>query len=167
MTDVCLPFRTRRACYTFFVDPAVAAEAVVEEAPRPATGGGARAFSLIEAMVAGVILLTLLTAVAAAVSHVADIVAYFRIKNQSYLVCQSHMEYLLAIVRERDVRADDCDPVFYEGDGRASDAGTFIATCRLVRGAPGPGATRLMVDVVAVRDGRPVQSQVATYVVDR
>jgi len=161
------PFaRTRRAWYDLDVG-AVANPAAVVEVPPAAAGCRARAFSLVEAMVAGVILLTLLTAVAAAVSQIADLVAHFRLKNQAYVVCQSHMEYLLAIVRERDVRANDCDPIFYDGQGRASDTGAFIATCRLVRDTPAPGATRLMVDVAAVRAGRPVQSQLATYVVDR
>lgn len=116
-------------------------------------------------MVAGAILAVLLTSISGSVSQIADFIAMQRLRRQAHLVGQSHMESLLAIEYERQLRPDDCTPVVYDGFSTGDDAGAFVASCRIVNDTPVRGAARLVVEVSGERKGRAVHSELATYVV--
>jgi len=131
----------------------------------PAQADLLRGFSLLEAMMSGAILAIVLTAVASSMSHIAGFIAMQNLKRQAQLTCQSHLESILAIEYERPVSHEDCMPVVYSTSAKGDDNGTLIATCRIVPDRPTEGYARLMVEVVAERDGRQLRSRLATYLV--
>ncbi len=124
-----------------------------------------KGFSLLEALIAGTILAIILSAVASSISHVSDFIVTQRIKKQGQLIAQSHLESLLAIEYERPLTAGDCSPIIYSGNVKGDDGGVFVASCQLVPDHPEEGYTRLMVEVIAERNGKRMRSRFATYVV--
>ena len=124
-----------------------------------------RGFSLLEAMVSGAILAIVLTAVASSMSHIVGFIATQNLKRQAQLVCQSHLESILAIEYERPVTHEDCMPLAYSTSAKGDDNGALVASCQIVPNQPTKGYARLMVEVVAERDGRQLRSRLATYLV--
>ncbi len=129
--------------------------------------GFRRGFSLIEAMVAGSILVIVLTSTAGSLALGFRFIAERRLRTQAEMVVQSHMEMLLAVDRERAIVPFDCQPVTYTRDVIGAGAGTFTASCRLLRDIPRTGFNRLEVTVETLNDGRPIRATYATYVVNK
>lgn len=124
-----------------------------------------RGFSLLEAMMSGAILAIILTAVASSMSHIAGFIAIQNLKRQAQLVCQSHLESILAIDYERPVTQEDCTPLAYSTSAKGDDTGSLVASCEIVPDQPTKGYARLMVEVIAERGGRQIRSRLATYLV--
>lgn len=132
---------------------------------------GQNGFSLIEAMVAASILAIVLTSAAGGLAMGMRFIAERRLRATAEVVCQSHMEMILAIERGRNLQAADCAPVPYTREVIGSnEAAIFKATCRLIPNRPPtPEASydRLEVEVVVDFEGRALKSSYATYVVHR
>ncbi len=127
-------------------------------------------FSLIEALIAAVILAIVLATTAGGLSMAFRFVTERRLRAVADTVCQSHMEMLLAIERQRNLQASDCQPVRYTREGTGDDDATFVATCTILTNQPVmPTASydRLVVEVSAPFEGREVKSSYSTYVVHR
>lgn len=134
---------------------------------RPTVGRG---FSLIEALIAAVILAVVLATTAGGLSMAFRFVTERRLRATVDMVCQSHMEMLLAIERQRNLQAGDCTPVRYTREVLGDDDATFVATCTIIPNRPvTPTASydRLIVEVRAPFEGREVKASYSTYVVHR
>lgn len=134
--------------------------------PTPAPRG----FSLLEALVAGAILAVVLSTTAGALSMSYRFIAERRLRATSEMVCQSHMEMLLAIERDRNLQPRDCEPIPYTHEVIGENGAVFTASCRIIPNRPvtPTGAyDRLEVDVVARFEGRELKTSYATYVVHR
>ena len=132
--------------------------------------GRAHAFSLIEALIAAVILAVVLATTAGGLSMAFRFVTERRLRATAEMVCQSHMEMLLAIERQRNLLPGDCQPVRYTREVLGDDDATFIAACTIIPNRPvtPTGAyDRLVVEVTAPFEGREVKTSFSTYVVHR
>lgn len=130
----------------------------------------AGAFTLVEAMVSGAILAIVLTATAGSLSMGFRFIAERRVRATAEMVCQSHMEMLLAVERERNLQASDCAPVRYTNEVIADDDGIFVGSCTIIENKPETperAYDRLVVDVNANFDGRVIKTSYSTYVVHR
>lgn len=137
---------------------------------RPPGPSALRGFSLIEALIAGVILAIVLSTTAAGLSMGFRFVTERRLRATADMVSESHMEMLLAIERERNLQASDCLPVTYTNEVIGDAGATFTATCRLIPNRPVTPTgdyNRLEVEVIARFEGRDLKSSYATYVVAR
>lgn len=129
-----------------------------------------RGFSLIEALIAAVILAIVLATTAGGLSMAFRFVTERRLRATADMVCQSHMEMLLAVERQRNLQPSDCQPVRYTREVLGDDDATFVATCTIIPNRPvtPTGAyDRLVVEVAAPFEGREVKTSYATYVVHR
>jgi Tfp pilus assembly protein PilV len=127
-------------------------------------------FSLIEALIAAVILAVVLATTAGGLSMAFRFVTERRLRAIADTVCQSHMEMLLAIERQRNLQASDCQPVRYTREVIGADDAIFVATCTIIPNRPvTPTASydRLVVEVTVPFEGREIKTSYSTYVVHR
>jgi hypothetical protein len=97
-------------------------------------------------------------------------VAERRLRVIADVICQSHMELLLATEKARALQAFDCEPVQYTREVFGDTTAPFVASCSILRNQPpSPSASynRLVVEVRAPFEGREVVSTFSTYVVHR
>lgn len=117
---------------------------------------------------ASAITIVCVTAAASTLTMGFRFIAERRLRTTAELVCQSHMELLLATDRERPLGAVDCAPVPYTRDvvGDARTA-VFIATCEIEPNTPATADRRYSRLTATVRtrfDGRDLQTSFATYI---
>lgn len=128
----------------------------------------ARAATILEVLVASVITIVCVTAAAGTLSMGFRFIAERRLRTTAELVCQSHMELLLATDRDRPLSADDCAPVRYTRDVAAdARAAVFVASCEIAADAPRTPDRRYNRLTAFVRtsfDGRDLVTSFATYI---
>jgi hypothetical protein len=97
-------------------------------------------------------------------------VAERRVRVIADVVCQSHMELLMATEKARALLPSDCDPVRYTREVFGDTNAPFVASCSILRNQP-PSASasydRLVVEVRTPFEGREIVSTFSTYVVHR
>lgn len=132
----------------------------------------ARAFTLIEVLIAGTITIIAVTSAAGALSMGFRFVAERKLRTTAEMVAQSHMELLLATAASRRIKAADCDAVRYTRMvvGEEDRSAVFTASCTMAENTPATPArkyTRLTAHVAAEIDGRDIHTSFATYLVAR
>jgi hypothetical protein len=120
-------------------------------------------------MVASAITIIVVTAAASTLAMGFRFIAERKLRATAEMVCQSHMELLLAIESTRPLGPPDCAPVRYTravlGDDDVS--AVFTATCTLDPNTPVTPERRyqrLTAHIRATIDGRPIQTSFVTYV---
>jgi prepilin-type N-terminal cleavage/methylation domain-containing protein len=132
----------------------------------------ARAFSLLEVLIASAITLIVVTAAAATLSMAFRFIAERKLRTTAEMVAQSHMELLLATGGARRLVTSDCAPVRYTRAvlGDEDRAAVFTASCVIDANTPSTPQQkydRLTVNISAEIDGRPIKSSFVTYLVAR
>jgi hypothetical protein len=129
-----------------------------------------RGFSLIEAMVAGAIVIIVLTSAASSLAMGFRFIAERKARMVAQMVAQSHMEMLLAIETERNLNPPyDCQPVRYNREIIGEEAAPFFARCSILRDTPRSEGryNRLVVEVEVVVDRRTLRNSFSTYLEHR
>ena len=130
----------------------------------------ARAFTLIEVLIASAITLIAVTSAVGTLSMAFRFVAERKLRTTAEMVAQSHMELLLATAAARPLFASDCSPVRYTRAvlGDEDTTAVFTATCVIDADTPTTPErkyNRLTASINAEIDGRAVRTSFVTYLV--